>query len=43
MEKMILAEKLENEILTLFENRDDYTWSDLQGIVAVIVRKAIEA
>lgn len=31
-------EKYENQILELIENKDDYTTSDLQGIVSAIVR-----
>jgi len=31
--------KFESEILDLIENRDEYTQSDLQGVVAVLVDK----
>ncbi len=31
--------KFEDEILDLIDNRDDFTRSDLQGIVSAIVRK----
>ena len=33
--------ELENRILELIDNQDDYTRSDLQGIVSVIVSDAL--
>jgi len=35
--------KYEDEILNLIDNRDQYTRSDLQGIVTVLVNKIMEA
>lgn len=32
-------EKYENEILDLIDNQEEYTRSDLQGIVSVLVKK----
>lgn len=32
-------EKYINQILDLIENKDDYTQSDLQGIIEVLVKK----
>ena len=37
-EQVKRAEKYENEILSLIDNKDDYTRGDLQGIVAVLVK-----
>jgi hypothetical protein len=34
-----LTNEYENEILELIDNQDDYTRSDLQGIVTVLVNK----
>ena len=38
----ILTEPYESEILDLIETSDDYTTSDLQGIVTVLVNKIME-
>ena len=38
----ILTNEYENEILDLIDNQDDYTRSDLQGIVTVLVNKIME-
>lgn len=38
-EQIIKNNKYENEILELIDNRDDFTRSDLQGIVSAIVLK----
>lgn len=35
--------ELEDEILEVIDNQDDYTRSDLQGRVMAIVRKAMQA
>ena len=35
----LLTNEFENEILELIDNQDDYTRSDLQGIVTVLVNK----
>ncbi len=34
--------EFENEILELIDNQDDYTRSDLQGIVSALVNKIME-
>jgi len=34
--------EFENEILDLIDNQDQYTRSDLQGIVTVLVNKIME-
>ncbi len=34
--------EFENEILELIDNQDDYTRSDLQGIVSVLVNKIMQ-
>jgi hypothetical protein len=34
--------EFENEILELIDNQDQYTRSDLQGIVTVLVNKIME-
>ena len=34
--------EFENEILELIDNQGDYTRSDLQGIVSVLVNKIME-
>jgi len=38
----LITEPFESEILELIETRDDYTTSDLQGIVTVLVNKIME-
>ncbi|MDO8618321.1 MAG: hypothetical protein Q7R49_00065 [Candidatus Daviesbacteria bacterium] len=35
----LLTSKYEDEILDLIDNQDEYTRSDLQGIVTVLVNK----
>ena len=35
----LLTSKYEGEILDLIDNQDEYTRSDLQGIVTVLVNK----
>lgn len=37
-----LTLEYENEILELIDNQDEYTRSDLQGIVTVLVNKIME-
>ena len=37
-----LTNDYENEILELIDNQDEYTRSDLQGIVTVLVNKIME-
>ena len=37
-----LTNKYENEILELIDNQDEYTRSDLQGIVTALVNKIME-
>jgi hypothetical protein len=37
-----ITQEFENEILTLIENQDQYTQSDLQGIVSVLVNKIMQ-
>jgi len=39
----LLTSKYEDEILDLIENKDDFTTSDLQGVVAPLVTKIMEA
>ncbi len=34
-----ITDSFESEILNLIDNRDNYTRSDLQGIVAALVQK----
>jgi len=38
----ILTNEYENEILELIDNQDQYTRSDLQGIVTALVNKIME-
>lgn len=38
-----LTNEFENEILKLIDNQDEYTRSDLQGIVTVLVNKIMES
>ncbi len=38
----LLTSKYEDEILDLIDNQDEYTRSDLQGIVTVLVNKIME-
>lgn len=38
----LLTLKYEDEILNLIDNQDDFTRSDLQGIVTVLVNKIME-
>ncbi len=38
-----LTNEYENEILELVDNQDEYTRSDLQGIVTVLVNKIMES
>lgn len=35
----LLTSKYEDEILDLIDNQDEYTRSDLQGVVTVLVNK----
>lgn len=37
-----LTNEYENEILELIDSQDEYTRSDLQGIVTVLVNKIME-
>ncbi len=37
-----LTNEYENEILELIDNQDEYTRSDLQGVVTVLVNKIME-
>ncbi len=37
-----ITNEYENEILELIDHQDDYTRSDLQGIVAVLVSKIMQ-
>lgn len=37
-----LTNEYENKILELIDNQDNYTRSDLQGIVTVLVNKIME-
>jgi hypothetical protein len=38
-----LTNEYENEILELIDNQDEYTRSDLQGFVTVLVNKIMES
>ncbi len=38
----LLTSKYEDEILNLIDNQDEFTRSDLQGIVTVLVNKIME-
>ncbi len=38
----LLTSKYEDEILNLIDNQDDFTRSDLQGIVTVLVNKIMK-
>ena len=38
-----LTNDFENEILELIDNQDEYTRSDLQGIVTVLVNKIMNS
>ncbi len=38
----LVTEPYESEILDLIDNQDDYTRSDLQGIVTVLVNKIMQ-
>ena len=38
-----LTNGFENEILELIDNQDEYTRSDLQGLVTVLVNKIMES
>ena len=38
-----LTNEYENEILELIDNQDEYTRSDLQGIVSVLVNKIMNS
>ena len=38
----LLTSRYEDEILDLIDNQDDYTRSDLQGIVTVLVNKIMQ-
>jgi hypothetical protein len=38
----LLTNKFENEILELIDNQDEFTRSDLQGIVTVLVNKIMQ-
>lgn len=38
----LLTDKFENEILELIDNQDEFTRSDLQGIVTVLVNKIMQ-
>ena len=37
----LLTSKYEDEVLNLIDNQDEYTRSDLQGIVTVLVNKSM--
>jgi hypothetical protein len=39
----LLTSKYEDEILELIDNQDEYTRSDLQGIVTVLVNKIMQS
>jgi hypothetical protein len=39
----LLTSKYEDEILDLIDNQDEYTRSDLQGIVTVLVNKIMNS
>ena len=38
----MLTNEYENEILNLIDNQDEFTRSDLQGIVTVLVNKIMD-
>ena len=38
-----LTREYENEILELIDNQDEYTRSDLQGLVTVLVNKIMKS
>ncbi len=38
-----ITHEFENEILKLIDHQEEFTRSDLQGIVAVLVNKILEA
>ncbi len=38
----LLTSKYEDEILDLIDNQDEYTRSDLQGMVTVLVNKIMD-
>ena len=38
----LITNEFENEILELIDNQDEYTRSDLQGIVTVLVNKIMQ-
>ncbi len=38
----LITNEFENEILELVDNQDEYTRSDLQGIVTVLVNKIMK-
>ena len=38
-----ITNEYENEILELIDNQDEYTRSDLQGLVTVLVNKIMES
>jgi hypothetical protein len=42
MLKPELTSEFENEILELIDNRDEYTRSDLQGVVSALVNRIME-
>ena len=39
----LLTSQYEDEILDLIDNQDEYTRSDLQGMVTVLVNKIMES
>ena len=39
----LLTSRYEDEILNLIDNQDEFTRSDLQGIVTVLVNKIMES
>ncbi len=38
----LLTDQYENEILELIDNQDEFTRSDLQGVVTVLVNKIMQ-
>ena len=38
-----ITHEYEDKILELIENKDEYTYSDLQGIITVLVNKIMTA
>ena len=40
--EILKVNQLENEILELIDNQDDYTRSDLQGVAMAIITRAID-